>query len=59
VHFNDSVSIRKRDRERLVNGLVNLVRTHLPNSEAPVTVELWRNPSAAFALDSDSAAVSH
>jgi hypothetical protein len=48
VHFNDSVSIRKRDRERLVNGLVNLVRTHLPNSEAPVTVELWRNPSAAL-----------
>lgn len=48
VHFNDSVSITKSDRERLVNGLVNIVRTHLPNSEAPLTVELWRNPSVGL-----------
>jgi hypothetical protein len=48
VHFNDSVSITKSDRECLVNGLLNIVRTLLPGSEVPVTVELCRNPSVAL-----------
>jgi hypothetical protein len=33
VHFNESVPIRKNDRGRLVNELVQFVSTHLPDSE--------------------------
>jgi hypothetical protein len=48
VHFNDSAPITKRDRERLANGLVAVVRAYLPNEGASVTVELWRDPSIAL-----------
>lgn len=42
VHFKDSVSITKDDRERIVKELVELVATHLPDGEGSTTVELSR-----------------
>lgn len=44
VHFNDSVSITKDVRERIVEQLVTLVSTHLPEREGSITVELSQQP---------------
>jgi hypothetical protein len=43
VHFNDSVAITKRDRERIANELVALVSVHVPIDDLPIEVDLFRH----------------
>jgi hypothetical protein len=45
VHFNDSVPVSKTDRDTIASGLIELVSKNLPNSDASVTVEVWREPN--------------
>ena len=45
VHFNEAVPVSKADRDTIANGLIELVSKNLPNSDASVTVEVWRQPN--------------
>lgn len=48
VHFNDSVPVRKGDRDTIVNGLIDLVSKNLPDSDGSVTVEVWQQANNAL-----------
>jgi len=48
VHFNDSVPVRKEDRDTIVNELIELVSKNLPDGDGSVTVEVWQQADNAL-----------
>lgn len=42
IHFNDSIPIKKSDRDTIAKRLIDLVSLNMPATNSSIVVDLWR-----------------